>query len=96
VTAKKPRPSVIDAHMIGGPTTAEPAQLGRPEPARAPGGESQMFRTSVYFHRKVHDKLRDIAHAERKSVADLIHEGLDVVLNRRNFPTTSQLKDRDA
>jgi hypothetical protein len=53
---------------------------------------SKMFRTSVYFARVVHDKLRDIAHEERKTVTDLINEGLDDVLRRRSFPTTQELK----
>ena len=51
-----------------------------------------MFRTSVYFHRAVHDVLRDIAHNERRSIADLINEGLDHVLARRNYPGTADLR----
>ncbi len=53
-----------------------------------------MFRTSVYFSRVVHDKLRDIAHAERKSITDLINEGLDHVLTSRNYKSTSQLRGK--
>lgn len=54
-----------------------------------------MFRTSVYFSRAVHDVLRDVAHADRKSVTDLINEGLDVVLERRNYPPTGQIKSKN-
>jgi hypothetical protein len=51
-----------------------------------------MFRTSVYFHRGVHDVLRDIAHDECKSITDLINEGLDHVLAKRNYPGTAELR----
>jgi hypothetical protein len=59
-------------------TTHEPSPA--PEPRRAPARVAKaapvvvskpdpgMFRTSVYFSRAVHDKLRDIAHEERKTV----------------------------
>ena len=53
-----------------------------------------MFRTSVYFSRAVHDKLRDIAHEERKSITDLINEGLDHVLMSRNYPPTAELRSK--
>ena len=55
-----------------------------------------MFRTSVYFSRAVHDKLRDIAHEERKTITDLINEGLDHVLTSRNYPNTAELKKERA
>lgn len=53
-----------------------------------------MFRTSVYFHRAVHDVLRDIARNERRSITDLINEGLDGVLTKRNYPRTAELRRR--
>ena len=36
--------------------------------------------------------LRDIAHDERKSITDLINEGLDHVLAKRNYPGTADLR----
>ena len=51
-----------------------------------------VFRTSIYFHRTVHDILRDIAHDERKSITELINEGLDHVLAKRNYPGTADLR----
>jgi hypothetical protein len=51
-----------------------------------------VFRTSIYIHRSVHDVLRDIAHNERRSITDLINEGLDHVLARRNYPGTADLR----
>jgi hypothetical protein len=38
--------------------------------------------------------LREIAFAERKTVSDLIFEGLDRVLAYRGFPPTAELKRR--
>ena len=81
------------------PNTAKPKQ-GRPVPQ--PEQElispvppttilAPTFRTSVYFHRAVHDVLRDIAHNERRSITDLINEGLDHVLAKRNYPGTADL-----
>jgi len=64
-------------------------------PYTAPSGQrglAPVFRTSVYFHRSVHDVLRDIAHDERKSITDLINEGLDHVLAKRNYPGTTDLR----
>ena len=51
-----------------------------------------MFRTSIYFHRSVHNILPDIAHDERKSITELINEGLDHVLAKRNYPGTADLR----
>jgi hypothetical protein len=42
------------------------------------------------FARVVHDKLRDIAHEERKTVTDLINEGLDDVLRKRSSSRRSR------
>jgi len=50
-----------------------------------------VFRTSIYFHRTVHDILRAIARDERKSITELINEGLDHVLAKRNYPGTADL-----
>ena len=90
------RPSVVDLDSF---MVAKPAETPRAAPAAsdAPadqGGDkgAKAFRTSVYFHRSVHDVLRDIAHAERKNVSDLINEGLDHVLTSRNYPTTEELR----
>ncbi len=106
MSAKSKRPSVMDlgSLMVTPPAAAdhvteerrdpEPAAVS-PRPAKIVAkAEPQMFRTSVYFSRAVHDKLRAIAFEERKSVTDLINEGLDHVLASRNYPTTSELKDR--
>ena len=60
----------------------------------AKAASSEAFRTSVYFHRGVHDKLRAIAFEERKTVMDLINEGLDHVLASRHYPTTSELRGK--
>ena len=57
-----------------------------------PPGLAPVFRTSIYIHRSVHDVLRDIAHDERKSITDLINEGLDHVLAKRSYPGTADLR----
>jgi hypothetical protein len=54
----------------------------------------EMFRTSTYFSRAVHDKLREIAFAERKTITDLINEGLDHVLTSRNYAPTAELRGK--
>jgi len=91
MTAKGKRPSVVDLDSL---MVKTPATEARAEPAAAPAKKpaDTHFRTSVYFSRAVHDKLREIAFQERKTVADLIHEGLDAVLTSRNYPTTAELR----
>jgi len=69
---------------------AAPTRAAKPAEPPAP----EMFRTSVYFPRVVHDKLREIAFAERKSVTDLINEGLDHVLTSRNYAPTAELRGK--
>ncbi len=70
------------------------AAVGRIKAARPAKAEDAMFRTSVYFSRLVHDKLRAIAFEERKTITDLINEGLDHVLQTRNYPSTSKLREK--
>jgi hypothetical protein len=81
---QEPSPAAEPRRAPARVAKAVPAVVAKPDPA--------MFRTSVYFSRAVHDKLRDIAHEERKTITDLINEGLDHVLTSRNYPTTSELK----
>ena len=91
MSPKNPRPPVfgLDSLMVkpgADPVPAEPA-------APTKGADlAATFRTSVYFHRAVHDKLRLIAFEERKTVTDLINEGLDEVLRARGYPTTGELR----
>jgi hypothetical protein len=53
---------------------------------------SDAFRTSIYFHRKVHDALREVAFRERKTISKLIHEGPNHVLTKRGYPSIEQLR----
>lgn len=102
MSAKQKRPAVLDlgSMMVSTPKVAEPATEAMVEakPASAPPAkeEAAMFRTSVYFSRAVHDQLRAIAFEERKTITDLINEGLDHVLTARNYPTTGEIRKRKA
>jgi hypothetical protein len=89
---KKPTLALAPAVEPIAPSVVDDA----PQPAvkSTPRKPPKMFRTSVYFSRTVHDKLRDIAHEERKSVTDLINEGLDHVLTSRNYATTAELRSK--
>lgn len=93
--AKGKRPSVIDIDSLMVKTPETKAATVQPkEQAPAKKASDTHFRTSVYFSRAVHDKLREIAFEERKTVSDLIHEGLDAVLTSRNYPTTAELRGK--
>jgi hypothetical protein len=84
------RPSVFADIAMPAPTTANKAEV---QPQDAPAkGESELFRTSLYLSRTVHDKLREIAFHERKKVNELFMEGLDKVLAERGFPSTDELR----
>jgi hypothetical protein len=86
--AEEPAPSAEpELEIEAAPRVTKPAKPAEPPPA-------EMFRTSVYFPRVVHDKLREIAFAERKSVTDLINEGLDHVLTSRNYAPTAELRGK--
>jgi hypothetical protein len=85
MNAKTKRPPVanVEDFKVNKPKTAPPV---------VKAAQSEAFRTSVYFHRAVHDKLRAIAFEERKTIMDLINEGLDHVLTSRHYPTISELR----
>lgn len=63
------------------------------EKKAASKGEAAMVKTTAYFSRAVHEKLREIAFTERKSINDLMLEGLDKMLAERSYPTTKQLTE---
>jgi hypothetical protein len=85
------RPSVF-ADIIKPVTATAPTKAEVHASEVAAKGEAEMFRTSLYLSRNVHDKLREIAFHERKKVNDLFMEGLNKVLAARGFPTTDELK----
>jgi tRNA A37 threonylcarbamoyladenosine dehydratase len=96
MNAKSKRPSVfsLDSMMVGQPEASEPKAVETVKqntPARKAASEKS-FRTSVFLSFAAHDVLRDIAHEERKTFADLFREGLDHVLTSRNYPTTAELE----
>ncbi len=62
--------------------------------APPPRGEVEMFRTSVYIARPVHDVLREIAFHERCKVHDLFNEGLEHVLKKRRHPSIRGIIDQ--
>ncbi|MCW6511306.1 ribbon-helix-helix domain-containing protein [Lichenifustis flavocetrariae] len=96
--SKPPRPPVmnLDSLMVRKPE-AVPVVVPDPQESKPATGKdlAATFRTSVYFSRAVHDKLRLIAFEERKTITDLINEGLDHVLTSRNYPTVGELRATD-
>ncbi len=93
------------------PSTPGPGAVPQPEPvppvpvdlvldeAPQPPGRKpvpDVFRTSLYFHRTVHDALREIAYEERLTISDLINEGIDHVLKGRAYPSAADLKTKGA
>jgi hypothetical protein len=77
----KTRPSVLDASLMHAPASA---RHDAPAPQHI-GPPSEKFRTSIYYDRTTHDRLREIAFHERKTVTDLINEGIEHVLQKRAF-----------
>jgi hypothetical protein len=101
MNAKPKRPAVLDLgnFLVKSAPAAEaapsPAIDAAPESSKAAVGVApDSFRTSVYFSRAVHDKLREIAFGERKTITDLINEGLDHVLTSRHYATTAELRGK--
>jgi hypothetical protein len=71
-------------------TTVSPRATSRRLTSAAP----ESFRTSVHFSCAVHDKLRQIAFEERKSIIHLINEGLDHVLTACHYATMAELSGK--
>jgi hypothetical protein len=100
MSSKPKRPAVfggLDNFLVRPMPTGEPPASPEPKAPVAQANKNEpekMFRTSVYFSRAVHDTLRDIAHEERKSVTDLLNEGIDHVLASRNYPTIAELRSK--
>ncbi len=83
------RPSVLPTFdIVGGAPPAPP-----PAPASIVPVEKKMdgLRTSILVPRELHDVLRRIAFEERKTVTDIVMEGLDMALTRRGYPPTEKL-----
>ena len=97
MNAKPKRPAVLDLgnFLVKSPPAAAAAPSAAPEFSKAAVVVApDSFRTSVYFSRAVHDKLREIAFGERKTITDLINEGLDHVLTSRHYATTAELRGK--
>lgn len=71
--------------------TASVANEHADKTAKPAKSESEMFRTSLYLSRAVHDVLREIAFHERKKVHELFVEGLDAVLEKRRHPSSAEI-----
>lgn len=92
--SKANRPSVfgaVTAPVAELPVADSAAVAQVLKPAK---GESGMFKTSIYLPQSVKDKLEEIAfHEGRKKVHDLFMEGIDAVLTKRGYATTTEMKD---
>jgi hypothetical protein len=73
------RPGIVDGLIINRPVEPAPAA---PEPAKEP---ATVIRTSVLLPPAMHEMLRKIGFAERKSINELIREGIDHVIAKRGF-----------
>ena len=91
--SKSPRPSVFG--NVAAPAVTKEADSAQVQASTTPAkGEADLFRTSIYLPKAAHDKLQEIAfHEGRKKVHDLFMEGIDAVLSKRGYATTSELKD---
>lgn len=84
------RPSIFGDIGISTPIEANTAEVQAVESAAK--AESELFRTSLYLSRPVHEKLREIAFHERKRVNELLIEGLDKVFAERGYPSSDELR----
>lgn len=64
------------------------------KPAKPAGKGRLKDRTkqlSLYLEDPVYDQLREIAHAERKKMHQLIVESIDLLLKKKGSPSISEL-----
>ncbi|MFM8471472.1 MAG: hypothetical protein ACKODH_16175 [Limisphaerales bacterium] len=92
--AKKERPVRREKPAPVAPAAAPP--VTEPKPRAHYTGQTSSYdpdvlRSSIYWHRAVHDVLREIAYSDRKSISGLIMEGLDKVLVEYGRPDTKTL-----
>lgn len=59
-----------------------------------PAPMADLVRSSIYLSREAHDRLREIAFAERKKVHDLIVEGVDTVIAKRGHKETARRRPK--
>lgn len=87
------RPSLFPTELkVDVPEDAATATDGSVRKSAKPAkGEAEALKTSLYLSRAVHDKLREIAFHERKRVHDLVLEGLDLMLEKRRYPSTAEI-----
>ena len=91
-TQTKPKAVDLSADVELDEEEDEPVTAPARKPLRKATPET--FRTSMYFARSVHDVLREIAYVERKTISDLINEGLDKVLKARGRPSLKELRKK--
>jgi predicted DNA-binding ribbon-helix-helix protein len=70
---------------------AKPQGLRKHYAGQKTSYDPDVLRTSFYFHRAVHDKLREIAYTDRVSISSLIMTGLDKVLSEKGEDDTKTL-----
>ena len=93
--SKTPRPSVFGNLPTPAPVEEKKADSAVVQQTTTPAkGESEVFRTSIYLPKGVHDILQEIAfHEGRKKVHDLFIEGIDAILTKRGYAKTAEFKD---
>ena len=93
VQTSKPKSVELPSDIETGEDEDAPVTAPARKPLRKATPET--FRTSMYFARSVHDVLREIAYVERKTISDLINEGLDKVLKARGRPSLKELRKKE-
>jgi len=90
------RPSILSDLPLEPEAAPAPAEAAKvvaihaPKPAPA----ADLVRSSIYLSRAAHDRLREIAFAERKKVHDLIVEGVDAVIAKRGHTESARRKPK--
>lgn len=80
------RQSILDKLEKELPKQLEASPSASEARAVTPLTRPDIHKTTIYIPDQVHERLREIAFAERRKVHDLLMEGIDRVIENRGHP----------
>lgn len=94
-----PTPTVVEAPaapvVVAAPAPREVVNIKPRKQATKPVGRGTIRdrakQLSIYLEEPVYELIREIGHVERKKIHQLLLEGVDLMLKKKGYPSTSEL-----
>lgn len=87
------RPSLLETLQHDTPKSAE-ASSAPVTKLKTDSAKTEVVKSTVYFPKPVHEKLREIAFSQNCKVHDLVLEGLSHVLKEHGYAGVEELKQQ--